>query len=95
MADNPKGQSCKNCLYYREGDEINNRYCVRNPPQWSEENEVGYFGDAGWREDTWCGEWAPANPDTVDEAARTLARFVLLGDLTAARALVDRLKETV
>jgi hypothetical protein len=41
----------------------------------------------------WCGEWAPSNPDTLSDAAVTLARSVLLGDATAAHALVDRLTE--
>lgn len=41
----------------------------------------------------WCGEYAPANPETVEDGAAVMARLVLLGDLTAARALADKLKE--
>lgn len=41
----------------------------------------------------WCGEHAPANPETATQAAVTLARFVLLGDLAAAQALADCLRE--
>ncbi len=41
----------------------------------------------------WCGEYAPANPETVSEAAATLARFVLMGDKSAAYALIDKLTE--
>jgi hypothetical protein len=41
----------------------------------------------------WCGEWSPASPETVDEGAAVMARMVLLGDMTAARALADKLRE--
>lgn len=59
--------------------------CRRNPPTASSTSPV----DA----DYWCGEYQPAKPQTVSEAAATLARLVLLGDLTAAHALVDKLQE--
>jgi len=43
--------------------------------------------------DQWCGEYAPAKPEAVEDGAATMARQVLLGDLTAARALADKLKD--
>jgi len=40
-----------------------------------------------------CGQWKPDAPVTLDDAAKALAEAVLLGDLTAARALADRVSE--
>lgn len=39
----------------------------------------------------WCGEWASSDPAAFDQAASAMARATLAGDLTAARALADRL----
>jgi hypothetical protein len=39
----------------------------------------------------WCGEYQPANPETVEQGAAVMARLVLMGDLGAARALADKL----
>lgn len=41
----------------------------------------------------WCGEYAPDKPETVEDAAVVIARQVILGDMTAARGLVDKIKE--
>jgi hypothetical protein len=38
-----------------------------------------------------CGEYIPADPKDIDEGAAALARSVLAGDMTAARALADKL----
>lgn len=88
----PETQSCGNCRFAYHDD--NRRRCHRNPPQWvtSGEYEIDWKYPAV-RGDEWCGEWQPETPATVDEAAKTLALFVQLGDLTAARALVDRIQE--
>ncbi len=100
MAEAPKGQSCENCRYYRdhfdhydsaEHDEEYDGFCRRLPPISGEPDGDTNFPSLN--EDCWCGEWAPANPETVSEGATTLARLVLLGDRTAAYALIDRLQE--
>lgn len=97
----PKGQRCDNCRYYlkREPGElvpVDNPhitgFCRRHPPRIIElAQRMGSI--PGITADSWCGEWAPAKPQTVTEGAATLARLVLLGDLTAARALADKLKD--
>lgn len=95
MAEPPKGQKCENCRYHYtvasyNGDILHK--CRRYPPQMIEtENAFGASRDPAATD--WCGEWSPENPETIEEGAATLARMVLLGDLTAARALVDRLLE--
>lgn len=73
--------------------------CRRYPPvplRMREEDSNPYEHHSGYADTyntSWCGDWAPANPQTVTDGAATLARLVLLGDLTAARALADALKE--
>lgn len=100
MAHKPPTQSCENCQYMREytpprDSECTGYDCLRFPCSLTRDESAG-TGQA-WHPDmslnAWCGEWAPANPETVSDAAVTLARFVLLGDLTAARALIDKLVE--
>lgn len=95
MADQPEGQRCETCRYWKEApDEATNAYggyCRRYPPSIPDNGDGGDFPDIGAA--AWCGEWAPANPETVEEGAAIMARLVLLGDLTAARALADKLKE--
>jgi len=94
MAEQPKGQQCGNCRYFIEETEENYSGCRRYPPshESGDEDEPYHWYDTTHAE-SWCGEWTPANPETVDEGAMTLARMVLLGDLTAARALADKLRE--
>jgi hypothetical protein len=41
----------------------------------------------------WCGEWQAADPRAPDAAARALARQTPAGDLEAARAPADRVRE--
>jgi hypothetical protein len=103
VAEQPTGQRCENCRYWlgtqrdshyddARDDVVMLGYCrARAPRRLGPSDEYGLFAlTAG---DEWCGEYAPANPETVTEGAATMARLVLLGDLTAARALADKLKE--
>lgn len=94
-----KEQNCGSCRYAKPlgavtdipGDEPR---CHRYPPKmhiYSNSNEMTTFPVI--RDRWWCGEYAPTNPETISEGATTMARLILLGDLTAARALADRLKE--
>lgn len=89
-------QCCGNCRYVRprrdtDGEEFPLR-CHRYPAMRMPDGDLeGYR--VGVTAAHWCGEWAPANPETFSDGAVSLARFVLLGDLTAARALADKLKE--
>lgn len=81
------GRTCENCRFWERYSQGTARgQCRRYPPQ-------GANGFPGTLTNQWCGEHQLANPETVDEAAVQVARLVLLGDLTAARALVDRIKE--
>lgn len=94
MAEHPKGQSCANCRYAEdaETDSVLPICCVRYPPiRVSTEDRAGFWPRV--ESSDWCGEWAPENPETLDEGAAIMARYVLLGDLTAARALADKLRE--
>ncbi len=92
MAKNPVGQGCENCRYgrnigkYSKDNEYLVGWCQRYPP-----DVDGIFPNTGVGE--WYGEWAPENPETIDEGCAIMARLVLLGDLTAARALADKLRE--
>jgi hypothetical protein len=100
MADAPKNQRCNGCRYFVEKDD-NFGFCRRSPPvafmDYEHTPVVGHDNSISRMVKThpngWCGEWSPANPETFDDAAVTLARFVILGDKTAARALVDKIKE--
>lgn len=86
----PKGQRCDNCIYSVHYETSNRYECQRLPPtviEWS----IAYHPDVS--AGNWCGEWGPTNPQTVEQAATEMARFVLLGDLSAARGLADRLIE--
>lgn len=75
-------------------------WCRRYPPGSSDpESPDGWDADVPHPrsprtfDDDWCGEYAPVNPETVDEAAATMARLVLLGCMTSARAMADKLRE--
>lgn len=97
MADQPEGQRCETCRYFRKASRNVNTACKRYPPTGSP-NDVDtdpdqYSTFPSPNPKSWCGEYAPANPETITEGAATLARLVLLGDLTAARALADKLRE--
>jgi len=83
------GQSCENCRYFKYlKDEEYDGFCRRYPPSVLQNHSFPDVYDSGW-----CGEWCPANPDTLSAGATYLARLVLLGDATAAYALVDKLTE--
>lgn len=92
MADAPGGQNCGSCRYHGRANGHGYSDCRRHPPVLG-----GHSHDSSQfprcHADSWCGEWQKANPETVSEGAATLARLVLLGDLTAARALADKLRE--
>lgn len=93
MANKPPTQNCANCRYAYASSTGDQR-CRRFRPVPTDDPNVY----VNWRQpivndNEWCGEWAPAEPETVTEGAAILARLVLLGDLTAARALADKLKE--
>ena len=94
MAEPPKKQKCKNCRFFEKGrpDSKTDGTCMRHPPVRLDTSDTTSYW-ACVSEDEWCGEWSPANPETVEEIAGQLARHVLLGDMTAAHALVDRLME--
>lgn len=97
MPGQPSDRFCGNCRFgIDEDDNLGDEdelYCQRNPviPN-GDPGTLGTFPitHTYW----WCGEWQPTDPQTVPEGAATLARLVLLGDLTAARALADKLKES-
>lgn len=93
----PDGQRCYNCRFAdtpNDDDDMTDDdnavalelWCLREPPvnsaEWPRVNTMH-----------WCGEWQPAKPDTLDEAALAMARAVVLGDYSAARPLADRLIE--
>ncbi len=89
--------NCGNCRYSRPvpDDSADREYplrCRRLPPARSGNGDVKGLWP-GVHANGWCGEHAPANPETATQAAVTLARFVLLGDLAAAQALADCLRE--
>lgn len=104
MAEQPPTQRCENCRYWQERpgvfvpdsrERIQVGRCSRYPPL--HHSEPDGLNALSWsprtRADAWCGEWSPADPETVEDGAATMARLVLLGDLTAARALADKLRE--
>ena len=90
------GQKCENCRYssLRSGPTTSGKTlkCRRLPPQLYEGERYGMTDFPDVFNGDWCGEYQPADPETVSEGAATLARMVLLGDMTAARALADKLK---
>ncbi len=92
MAKVPPGQCCEKCRYFRNYEAKHrgmDGICARFPPTFSA-NTTAYPETS---KGGWCGEFASDNPETLTEGAATMARAVLLGDLTAARALADYLKE--
>lgn len=97
MAEQTDNQSCGACRYFRRFDAAPDRgWCRRFPPLLQRSYAADYADDGTFpdvNESLWCGEFAPANPDRIDDAMLTLAKFVLLGDKTAARALADKLRE--
>jgi hypothetical protein len=92
----PEGQQCDNCRCFSKEEQYQGGvhypgHCVRFPPIFHPSINLCLYPPV--RGNAWCGEYAPANPETVSDGASTMARLVLLGDLTAARALADKLKD--
>ncbi len=103
MANQPITQNCGNCRYFQARaiyksslGEITyqdlSASCKRHPPTVGSNSNWGATYPFVDRRQ-WCGEWSPSNPENIDEGSAVLARLVLLGDLTAARALADKLRE--
>ncbi len=105
MAEQPEGQRCETCLFWRSNSEAGLAPAYVDVLDDGSTAEVGlcrrYPGipdnDACairpvTHSTRWCGEWAPANPETIEEGAAVMARLILLGDKTAAYALADKLK---
>ncbi len=94
MAEQPEGQACKNCRYALKpisSNDPNHFACRRNPPvRLRTESSDGYVIVVSGS--FWCGEFVPANPETIEDGAVVLARLVLIGDKAAAYALADKLK---
>lgn len=102
-----KKQECSACRFYLPRDVERNddetlRYqdsvnvCKRYPPIPREEGDniprYRYtFPVVGGHQ--WCGEYQPANPDSIEDGAVQIARQLLLGDETAAYGLLDKLEE--
>lgn len=86
-------QCCGNCRFWRESPGLGGArgVCRLSPPRIVTATDQG--GRFPLTDDTWCGRWQADKPDTFDAAAQAVARAVLAGDLTAARALADRLGE--
>jgi hypothetical protein len=83
------GQTCEGCRFWICGDQEPD-YDVGEP--WAGSCCRYPRGELKLARE-WCGEYQPTTPATFSEQATALARHVLLGDMTAARALADKLKE--
>lgn len=91
---------CGNCRHFQPHDaepdydtgQAWHGDCVANPPVPRPEPDA--FAVFPWvTEYMRCGKWTPAAVTGIDDTAKQLAEFVLLGDMTAARALADRVNE--
>lgn len=103
MAEHPPGQACSNCRYFCPRARYYNadgtlRYqdtepvCKLLPPP----SRPGGTHGEGYPEthaQQWCGGWAPADPDSFEDAACVIARLVLLGDRAGVYGLVDKIQE--
>ncbi len=102
-----ENQSCSTCQFWKQRDVQYNddgslRYqdrqmvCKRYPPVVKHDNENlprDYYSFPVIMGHQWCGEYQPKEPQTINDAAVQIARQVLLGDTTAANALIDNLQE--
>ncbi len=89
------GQSCGTCRYfddYHTEHGVDYGWCRRYPPALPGD-DTDYTQYPTTLGHSWCGEYCPANPGTISEGATYLARLVVIGDVTAAYALVDKLQE--
>lgn len=87
------GQNCGNCRFFRPNSTNPERpgSCRRYPSQATYDGQDVSYLYPLLHPTKWCGEWQPANPETVEQGAAVMARLVLMGDMTAARALADKL----
>ena len=93
-------QCCGNCRFFDavrdtelvNGERVRGGVCRFNPPVALTELQSCRPTVHTKR---WCGQWQAENPSTVDECTLALARQRLAGDLTAGRALVDRVAEMI
>lgn len=92
------GQSCKTCRFakarvraVRIGRMESTHLCMRYPRQVATTDGDEQDLYPSMAADDWCGEYQPANPETVEQGAAVMARLVLMGDMAAARALADKL----
>lgn len=83
--------SCRRCRFVSGSGE--NLECRRYPPIVAHpEADIQHQYPSVLKVD-WCGEFEPKKPASVSEAAKTLARHVIVGDAEAAYALIDKLQE--
>lgn len=105
MAEQPENQRCENCRFYQkravyispkgvttyqDSDMVCKRRLVMITLDQVMHGE-NYLRNNPYQ---WCGEWEPDKPDTMDQQATQMARFILLGDRAAVEALIDRMIET-
>lgn len=90
------GQSCGNCRFYKPPQALGSNlgHCRRYPSQAVHDGDGVDYHFPLVLTSKWCGEWQPANPETVEQGAAVMARLVLLGDKAAAYALIDKLLES-
>lgn len=100
MADQPPNQSCEKCRYYMKlknpahiaDDEYEGR-CRRYPPSVVSNSINNPDITPHVFANGWCGEYVPANPETIDEGAALICRLYLLGDSVAAYSALDKIRE--
>lgn len=101
MADQPKDERCENCKFYQmaalrknlEGQityQNTQMVCKRYPTSATERGHHTTEGFANRAPYQWCGEWRPAEPATIEAVALEIAHSLIKGDLSGARAMVDK-----
>lgn len=94
-------RACETCRWWEWDREVGPEeslvqlgYCRRFPPQATWHQDGSSTVPAVQTMDfTWCGEWKPKRAPNIDDTAASLAESTLLGDMTAARALADKVQE--
>lgn len=92
------GQSCAKCRYYlpvakrRIMPVQYDGRCRRSPPvivgpTLTDASQAPVNGS------DWCGEYAPAHSETIDESAALICRLYLMGDKSAAYGAIDKIQE--
>lgn len=100
MADVPPNQRCDRCRYYRAlvrpiqiaGGDYDGR-CRRYPPTVLSNSTDSPDITPHVPARGWCGEFVPAEPETIDESAALICRLYLLGDKSAAYGALDKVRE--